>query len=254
VNSLPEHPGTAKATAATMLTKQEARLISGPPFLPLTRRSGKSRTVRDGSSRANARKSYDGPMKPILFALSVASTLLVAGGCADDSNADDTTSEGTGGGGSLDWNTITPPANIDIVTCRSITEDPSGATAAQCSSCCAPTGFMASSFINNGRCTCGKPRADGRDSVCSAPAQANTPDTCTACCDAAGFFGETWVGGGTMTDSRCACRNGRDTAVCAGSLASMVPSESCNYCCLENGFLSATYTAGGAGECACIAP
>lgn len=193
-------------------------------------------------------------MKLIFFALSVAGTALVAGGCADGSNADDTASGGTGGGGGLDWNTIRPPANIDIATCRSITEDPTGATSDQCSSCCTTAGFMASSFINDGRCTCGGPRADGRDTVCSAPADANTPDTCTACCDAAGFFGETWMGGGTMTDSRCACRNGRDTAICARALASMVPSEACSYCCLENGFLSSTYTGIGAGECACIAP
>lgn len=192
-------------------------------------------------------------MKAAFFALWVTGTLLVVGGCADSSNADDTPSGGAGGGG-LDWNTITPPANIDIATCRSITEDPTGATSTQCSSCCAPAGFMASSFINNGHCTCGRPRADGRDSVCSMPAQANTPDTCAACCDAAGFFGETWIGGGTMTDSRCACRNGRDTAICAQALASMVPSEACSYCCLENGFLSSTYSGVGAGECACVAP
>jgi hypothetical protein len=193
-------------------------------------------------------------MKLIFFTLSIAGASLVAGGCSDDSNADDAQGGGTGGGGALDWNAIRPPANIDIATCRAITGDPSGATSDQCSSCCAPAGFMASSFINNGRCTCGGPRADGRDTVCSAPADANTPDTCTACCDAAGFFGETWVGGGTMTDSRCACRNGRDTAICAQALASMVPSEACSYCCLENGFLSSTYTGVGVLECACIAP
>jgi hypothetical protein len=193
-------------------------------------------------------------MKLLLVALTALGTSLVAGGCADGSNADDTPSGGTGGGGGLDWNTIRPPANIDIATCRSITEDPTGATAAQCSSCCAPAGFMASSFINDGRCTCGGPRADGRDSVCSAPAQANTPDTCSACCAGAGFLGETWIGGGTMTDSSCACRNARDTAVCAQALASMVPVEVCRYCCLENGFLSSTYTSLGTGECACIAP
>jgi hypothetical protein len=194
------------------------------------------------------------PVKLLFFALSVAGTSLVAGGCADGSNAGDTPSGGTGGGGVLDWNTIRPPANIDIATCRSITGDPTGATTAECSSCCAPAGFTESSFINNGRCTCGGPRADGRDSVCSAPAQANTPDTCSDCCYGAGFLGSTWVGGGTMTDSSCACRNGRDTAVCAQALASMVPIEACSYCCLENGFLISTHTAGGAGECACTAP
>lgn len=192
-------------------------------------------------------------MKLVFLALSVAATSLVAGGCADGSNAGDTASGGTGGGGGLDWNAIRPPANIDITTCRSITEDPTGATATQCSSCCTPAGFSASSFINDGRCTCGAPRADGRDTVCSAPADANTPDTCTACCTAAGFFGETWVGGGTMTDSRCACRNGRDTSICAQTVSSMLPSEACSYCCLQNGFLTATY-APGAGECACTAP
>jgi hypothetical protein len=193
-------------------------------------------------------------MKLLFFALSVAGMPLVAGGCADSSNADDTPSGGTGGGGGLDWNTVRPPANIDIATCRSIAGDPTGPPSTECSSCCGVSGFMASSFINDGRCTCGVPRADGRDTVCSAPAQASTPDTCTACCDGAGFFGSTWAGGGTMTDSSCACRNGRDTAVCAQALASMVPSEACSYCCLENGFLSSAYTGVGARECACIAP
>jgi hypothetical protein len=54
-----------------------------------------------------------------------------------------------------------------------------------------------------------------------------------------------------MTDSRCACRNGRDTAICAQALTSMVPSEACGYCCLENGFLTSTTTS---VECDCTAP
>src|SRR5262245_19708151 len=193
-------------------------------------------------------------MKPAFFALWVAATSLVAGGCADDSNTDDAASGGTGGSGTLDWNTVRPPSNIDIASCRSLAGDPSAPSSAECSSCCTTAGFTASSLISNGHCTCAGPRADGRDTVCSAPADANTPDTCTACCDAAGFFGETWMGGGTMTDSRCACRNGRDTAICARALTSMVPSEACSYCCLENGFLTSTYTGVGAGGCACSAP
>ena len=113
---------------------------------------------------------------------------------------------------------------------------------------------MAASFINDGRCTCSGPPADGRDTICSMPAQANTPDTCTACCDGAGFLGETWIGGGTMTDSRCTCRTGMNTTVCAEALASTVPEEACNYCCLQNGFFRTTHTGVGAGECACFSP
>src|SRR5262245_18466042 len=105
-------------------------------------------------------------MKPFFLAVLC---LLSSSGCSSGSEGEETPSVGRG--------SVSPPANIDITTCRSITEDSTEASTL-CPSCCSPAGFTASSFINDGHCTCGRPRADGRDTVCSAPELAYTPDTC----------------------------------------------------------------------------
>jgi hypothetical protein len=173
---------------------------------------------------------------------------LLLAGCGDSSDGDDDAE--TGDGAEVDWSKVAPPDNLDITTCRAITEE-QDPELDQCSACCMGAGFQAASFLNDGHCTCGANRADHRDTICmTQPAQA-TFEACQSCCGTAGFNGTSWVGGAS---GFCNCNGRSDTAVCADSVAGSASDEACFFCCLNQGFLSAGYTNFGEEECMCLDP
>lgn len=148
----------------------------------------------------------------------------------------------------------TPPPHIDVTTCRQFTSTGPGDGSAldECFECCQDAGFSTATFLNQGRCTCGRAPEDGRDTVCSAPEAVASGDACSSCCHEAEFGGSAWFGATAPNLGSCGCNSPRNDEICAATLSATDPSSACECCCLQNGFVSALTPALLAPQCRCL--
>ena len=174
--------------------------------------------------------------------------LLVLAACGDSGDGEDRKRTE-----SIDWSQIDPPDHIDITSCSHLTNPgDSEAGPSDCSTCCSAAGFPASSYLNDGHCTCGAEPVDARATVCAEQVSATSSTACASCCETAGYNGYSWSGG---ESGHCTCRRPSDANVCASAFDHAVPEEACPYCCLENGFIGSGYTnVDGEKECRCVGP
>jgi hypothetical protein len=171
-------------------------------------------------------------------------------GCGGSSDNDEGPNGGQDDEEDIDWSQARPPGNIDIMTCSSITEEQAPELDA-CPACCTAAGYSVSSFIYDGRCTCGREGDDNRETVCMTAAGLASSDGCQSCCSATDFSGYSWLGG---SPGSCTCRGATENAACADSIAGPAGADACSFCCLEHGFLGSGYSNFGTEECSCWGP
>lgn len=165
--------------------------------------------------------------------------------CGSSTSDDSPAAGGTSGTGN-DPPPLEPAANVDVTTCSSIHTIEDNA-ASHCSTCCDSVDASASSFINQGACTCQLPQADAPGKTVCASATADG-DTCGGCCSDHGYLVSGWVGEDTQlhTQASCACDVLQDKTICADHAQS---EEACDNCCMHEGFISTGF---GTVGCWCI--
>ena len=180
---------------------------------------------------------------PRFLALSLLALPLACGSSTfDDTGAGGSSGTGGGGGG---YTKLEPAPNVDVTSCATIHTIEDGASS-HCSACCDGVGADASSFINEGACTCGLPQDDDPGQTVCASAAADG-DTCSTCCSGKGYLISGWVGEDVVahTGAVCGCGFRQDKTVCAGSAQS---EDACTNCCMHEGFIAYGY---GSGQCVC---
>lgn len=142
---------------------------------------------------------------------------------------------GTGGDGGPATIPLTPPAKIDLMACKSISDDGTSQSVGDCFLCCNQAGRVNSGFFQ-GSCACGA-EIEGR-TVCAAQTSGGE---CQTCCDAANYFSSGFSPG---PPASCECDGHADAQVCAAQTSR----ANCAVCCLNAGYVTSGY----AGACACF--